>query len=73
MEQYKIDITLIILILLLLISISYLIFTYDKDGYSCLANPINYFEEKNNADCICRKQQGDFNSDIKINISKIKT
>lgn len=58
MDKKSIDLILIFLIFILLVSTIYLIFIFKKDGFECLANPINYFENLKNSTCICYKNTG---------------
>ena len=57
MKKETIDVILIFLIVVLISTTLFLIIKFDKDGFSCLANPINYFEKIKNVSCQCQEIQ----------------
>ena len=66
-SRQTIDIILIVLILGLIISVGILVYKFDKEGFECLANPINYYEELENVTCECRdKSEWDY-----VNLSNV--
>ncbi len=65
-----IDLALIFLILIFIVIILYAIKIYNADSFSCLSNPIEYIENKNNLTCSCtERNQFDYKY-FDLNLSK---
>jgi len=56
-KQFVVDIILIILIGVLIITTIFLLLQYNAGGFSCLANPIDYYERLKNVSCSCHPKQ----------------
>lgn len=51
-----VDIVLIVLIFSLIAIVTYAIYIYDRESFSCISNPIIYIEELKNISCSCTER-----------------